>query len=74
MPRAVIVCKIFQGPSAELVRIIVFVCVLFFFTEAVLDRHHGSTWYATQLGLMLGFLLQAKHRSSDQSVTAKESA
>jgi O-antigen ligase len=63
-----------QNPCAELVRIIIFVCVLFFFTEAVLDRHHGSTWYATQLGLMLGFLLHAKHRSADPSATAKESA
>ncbi len=56
-----------QDPSAELVKVIVCVCLLFFFTEAVLDRHHGSTWYGTQLGLMLGFLLHAKHRSAKES-------
>lgn len=63
-----------QDPSAELVKIIILVCLLFFFTEAVLDRHHGSAWYATQLGLMLGFMLHAKNRSTDPSTTAKESA
>jgi O-antigen ligase len=63
-----------QDPSAELVKIIILVCLLFFFTEAVLDRHHGSAWYTTQLSLMLGFMLHAKNRSADPSITAKESA
>ena len=63
-----------QDRTAELVKIIICVCVLFFFTEAVLDRHHGSTWYVVQIGLMLGFLLNAKYRPVPQSTTAKELA
>jgi O-antigen ligase len=57
--------------SAELVKVIVGACLLFFFTEAVLDRHHGSTWYGTQLGLMLGFVLHARYRSARQTTTTR---
>jgi O-antigen ligase len=32
-------------------------CIIFFFTEAVLDRYHGSTWFAATVSLILGFCL-----------------
>ncbi|XVJ70377.1 MAG: O-antigen ligase family protein [Rhizobacter sp.] len=35
-------------------------CTIFFFTEAVLDRYHGSTWYAAMLSLSIGFCLSTR--------------
>lgn len=54
------VAKKTPGMATELLKTIIFICALFFFTEAVLDRHHGSTWFAIQIGLMLGFVLHVK--------------
>ncbi|MFM8901616.1 MAG: O-antigen ligase family protein, partial [Burkholderiales bacterium] len=58
--------KSVQDISSKLLKIFVFVCLLFFVTEAVLDRHHGSMWYAAHLGLLLGFVLHARQKSSPQ--------
>lgn len=32
-------------------------CVIFFFTEAVLDRYHGASWFGAMASLILGFCL-----------------
>jgi O-antigen ligase len=43
-------------------------CGIFFFTEAVLDRYHGSTWYAAMLSLSVGFCLSTRITALEPSV------
>jgi O-antigen ligase len=57
--------------SGKILKVFVFSCLVFFITEAVLDRHHGSMWYATHLGFMLGFVLQARQGSVQQVINVK---